>query len=214
MTGKKNIYIIGCGGFSKEVYFLINEINEYNVKGFIEPNPTNNYFNIDNQKIPIIDEDLFLSTHKGENIVIGIGRPLIIELLSKKFKDFNYPNIIHPSFTYHKNNINMGIGNIITAGVRFTTGITIGSFNIFNLNMTVGHDTVIGDGNVFNPSTNISGNNKIGDNNLFGVGSISLENLTIGNYNIIGASSLMTKSITDNGVYTGVPSKFIKNNKQ
>ena len=80
--------------------------------------------------------------------------------------------------------------------------------------MTVGHDTIIGDGNVFNPSTNISGNNKVGNNNLFGVGSISLENLTIGNYNVIGASSLITKSITDNGVYMGIPSKFIKNNKQ
>jgi len=213
-NNKKNIYIIGCGGFSKEVFYLINETEEFNVKGFVEHNPTKPFFFIDNQEIPIIDEDLFIETFKGENVVIGIGRPLIIERLTNKFKDFSFPNIIHPTFTYHKNNLNIGVGNIITAGVRFTTDITIGSFNIFNLNMTVGHDSIIGDGNVFNPSTNISGNNNIGNYNLFGVGSISLENLTIGDYNAIGASCLITKSITNNGVYIGIPYKFVRNNKQ
>ena len=127
----------------------------------------------------------------------------------EKYKDFNNPNIIHSSFIGDKKNINIGVGNIITAGVIFTTDINIGSFNVFNLNMTIGHDTKIGDLNVFNPSTNISGNNIIGNCNLFGVGSISLENIKIGDFNIIGASALVTKNISDNGLYIGVPAKKI-----
>ena len=57
--------------------------------------------------------------------------------------------------------IKIGEGNIICAGNIFTTDIEIGSFNVFNLDCTVGHDTVIGSYNIINPSVNISGGVKI-----------------------------------------------------
>jgi sugar O-acyltransferase (sialic acid O-acetyltransferase NeuD family) len=209
---KDVIYIIGTGGFAKEVFFLLKEINLYDFKGFVDFKPKNKYLVIGSDSNPIIDEEEFLSEYKGSNIVIGVGRPHLLKILSEKFKDFKTPNIIHPTFISDKKNINIGVGNIITAGVIFTTNITIGSFNVFNLNMTVGHDSIIGNQNVFNPSTNISGNNKIGNGNLFGVGSISLENMEIGDNNVIGASALLTKNINNDGVYVGVPAKIMKNN--
>lgn len=208
----ENIFIIGTGGFAKEVYFLLKEANIYNIKGFVDYNPTKSHLLVGVESIPIIDENEFIKNYKGNNIVISTGRPHLLKKLSGKFKDFATPNIIHPNFISDKKNIIMGVGNIITAGVIFTTDITIGSFNVFNLNMTIGHDTIIGNYNVFNPSSNISGNNKIGDVNLFGVGSITLEKMEVGNNNIIGASALLTKKINDFGVYVGVPAKLIKTN--
>jgi sugar O-acyltransferase (sialic acid O-acetyltransferase NeuD family) len=212
MDTKKNIYVVGSSGFAKEVYFLIKETNQYNFKGFIEYKPRENFLTLNGETLPIIDEDTFLSENKKETIAIGVGRPYLIKKICEKFKHFDTPNIIHPTFIGDTNNIIHGVGNIITAGVIFTTNITIGSFNVFNLNMTIGHDTVIGDYNVFNPSTNISGNNTIGKQNLFGVGSISLENMLIGDNNVIGAGALITKNIDDDGVYIGTPAKLIKNN--
>ncbi|MFN7656520.1 MAG: acetyltransferase [bacterium] len=208
----EDIYIIGSGGFAKEVYFLIKETNLYEFKGFVDYKPKNTTLTIGVESFPIIDEDEFLNGYESSNIVIGVGRPHLLKMLSEKFKNFNKPNIIHPSFISDSKNIIMGVGNIITAGVIFTTNITIGSFNVFNLNMTIGHDSMIGNHNVFNPSTNISGNNKIGNGNLFGVGSISLENMEIGNNNVIGASALLTKNINNDGVYVGIPAKIMKNN--
>lgn len=205
---KKDIFIIGTGGFAKEVFFLIRETNLYKFKGFVDFSKEK-YLTIGQNKYPIINEDIFLLNYKKSNIAFGVGRPYLLKKLSEIYKDFNNPNIIHPSFIGDKENIKMGKGNIITAGVIFTTDITIGSFNVFNLNMTIGHDANVGNLNVFNPSTCISGNTKIGNCNLFGVGSISLENLEIGNNNIIGAAALVTKNITDNGVYIGVPVKRI-----
>ncbi len=212
MVNKDKIYIIGTGGFAKEVYFLIKETKLYEFKGFVDYRPKNSHLMIGVESNPIIDEDEFLSEYKGSNVVIGVGRPHLLKKLSEKFESFKTPNIIHPSFISDKININIGVGNIITAGVIFTTNITIGSFNVFNLNMTIGHDSIIGNHNVFNPSTNISGNNKIGNGNLFGVGSISLENIEIGNNNVIGASALLTKKINNDSVYIGIPAKMITNN--
>jgi sugar O-acyltransferase (sialic acid O-acetyltransferase NeuD family) len=212
MDTKKNIYVVGSGGFAKEVYFLIKETKLYDFKGFIEYKSTEKSLTFNGEILPVIDEDVFFNENKNATIAIGVGRPHLVKKIAEKFKHFDTPNIIHPNFIGDVDNIISGVGNIITSGVIFTTNITIGSFNVFNLNMTVGHDTVIGDYNVFNPSTNISGNNKIGTKNLFGVGSISLENMLIGDNNVIGAASLITKNIDNNGVYIGVPSKLIKNN--
>jgi acetyltransferase-like isoleucine patch superfamily enzyme len=53
----------------------------------------------------------------------------------------------------------------------------------------------------------------IGDNNLIGPNVTVLDNLTIGNDNTIGAAALVTKNVGDNGVYMGVPAKFIRNRK-
>lgn len=209
---KEKIYIVGSGGFAKEVYSLIKTLEKYQFEGFIDNTNQKKELKLLNETLPIIDEEYFLKNIKNVNLVFGVGNPKILNILKEKFKDYNFPNLIHPSHKSDSDNIQLGVGNIITQNVVFTTNIKIGSFNIFNLNSTVGHDCEIGSMNVINPSSNISGNCKIGDMNLFGVSSVILENLKIGNNNIIGASTLVNKNINDNGVYIGIPFKFLKNN--
>ena len=205
-----NIYIIGASGFAKEVYWLLKDLNKYKICGFIDKTPKNNTIEIGNSIIDIIDEDYFLNNFKNCSVCIGIGTPKIIHKIKEKYKNYNFPNLIHPSFLGDSENILFGVGNIITAGVVFTTNIKIGNFNIFNLNTTIGHDVKIGDSNIFNPSTNISGNCNIENNNLFGVGTIILENLNVGSNNIIGAGSVAIKCIDKDSTYVGVPCKKIK----
>ena len=89
--------------------------------------------------------------------------------------------------------------------------VKIGSFNVFNLNTTVGHDTVIGNYNVFNPGTNISGSTKIGNRNLFGTSSTVLQLIQIEDDNILGASSLITKNVSNKNIMVGVPAKKLIN---
>ena len=50
---------------------------------------------------------------------------------------------------------------------------------------------------------------KIGDNVFIGIGSTILKGTTIGDNVIIGAGSVVTKDLESNGVYAGVPAKFI-----
>lgn len=210
---KEDIYIIGSGGFAKEVYSIVKTIKKFNFLGFVDSSNQKSQIELFGENLPIIEEQYFLNNIQNVNIIFGVGNPKLIHKLVKKFINYKFPNIIHPTHTQDYDNIKMGIGNVITQNVVFTTNIQIGSFNIFNLNTTVGHDCVIGDMNVINPSVNISGNCKIGNMNLFGVSSVVLENLEIGNNNIIGASALMNKKINNNGVYVGIPSKFLKTNE-
>jgi sugar O-acyltransferase (sialic acid O-acetyltransferase NeuD family) len=212
---KKNYYILGCGGFAKEVYFLSKKIlvsENYQFKGFIDYEPIITDIEACKNKLPVIDEDYFLNNVLPNDetlIFIGVGEPKLIEKLSIKFANYNFPNLIHNNFIGDINSIDIGKGNIITAGCVFTVDIKIGSFNVFNLNVTVGHDTKILNNNVFNPGCNVSGSVSVGSNNLFGTNSTILQQISIENNNIIGASSLINKNVDNDKIMVGVPAKVL-----
>lgn len=208
----KHYYIIGSGGFAKEVYFLASEVldSNYQFGGFIDKNPNETMITVRNQEVKVWDESAFLAQiSPSENVALfmGIGDPKLVLLLGERFKAYTFPNLIHPTFIGDSLSIGMGHGNIICAGCIFTVDIQIGSFNIFNLSVTVGHDTTIKDGNVFNPGVNISGGVQIGSGNLIGTNATVLQYLVIGDHAILGAASLATKSIADHQVMIGVPAK-------
>jgi sugar O-acyltransferase (sialic acid O-acetyltransferase NeuD family) len=212
---KNDYFIVGSGGFAKEVYFLASQtLDESHVfKGFIDFAPKSDVIIARGRSLPVLDENYFIENipaGAGMSLYMGIGNPALISTLAKRFEKYVFPNLIHKNFIGDLESIRFGKGNIITAGCVFTVDIIVGSFNIFNLNTTVGHDAVIGDCNVFNPACNVSGGVHIGSQNLFGTNATILQYLQTGDGNIIGASALLSKYAESNGMYVGVPAKRIK----
>jgi len=207
---RNDIYVLGCGGFSKEVLLLIDAIGTYNFKGFIDYDPSESELFIGQKSFPVISEKDFLQKYPSTSnimLAIGVGDPKLINKLSEKFKDYTFPNLIHPGAELNLHYNSIGRGNVITSNVVFTVNIEIGNFNVFNLSSTIGHDSRIGNYNVINPSVNISGGVEIGNQNLLGVGSIVLQYKKIGNETTVGAGSLVTKNVEDNTIVIGVPAK-------
>lgn len=212
------VLIAGSGGLAKEVAFLLEEINrtkgnkeEFSILGYVD---VKDKLGATNGKYTVVmcDEDL-LTTNRKLGVVFGIGTPGVIKILAEKYSknpNIVFPNIIHPNAIGDWDRIKMGVGNVICAGNIFTTDITIGNFNYFNLACTIGHDAKIGDFNVINPSTNISGGVEIGISNLLGTGAQILQYIKIGSDNILGAGSVVSKEVTDCGVYVGIPARRIK----
>jgi sugar O-acyltransferase (sialic acid O-acetyltransferase NeuD family) len=209
-------YIIGKGGFAKEVLFLCKEVFGHleDFNGFIDYKPNDSAIVCLGLSFPVIDEDEFLSKNKGvADMYLGVGDPTTISKVVEKFKGFTFPNLVHRSVVKDESVITES-GNIFTAGCILTVDIKIGNFNIFNLNTTIGHDTKIGDYNVFNPGVNVSGSVTIENKNLFGTNSTILQGLSIGSNSIIGASSLINKCVNNNLVIVGVPGKVIRKNDE
>lgn len=205
----KDAYIIGAGGFAKEVLLILNRLSNYNFKGFIAYQPEKDVLTTGLREYKVFDETDFLNSTAPSNTValfIGIGDPKTLKKVTEKFQKYDFPNLISPCVEIDKS-VSFEQGNIITKGVNFTVDIAVGSFNIFNLNMTIGHDTKIGNFNVMNPGVTISGGVTIGDCNLIGTGATILQNLSIGMNNIIGGNGLLSKNVPDNKVMVGVPCK-------
>jgi sugar O-acyltransferase (sialic acid O-acetyltransferase NeuD family) len=213
---KNDFYILGSGSFAREVLFLIKDKTGSieNFKGFIDYKPEKKFISTMQREFPVIDEEFFLSQHKPENqsidLYLGSGEPDILKKITNKFYKYHFPNLIHQSAIFDFDYVKLGKGNIITAGCIFTCDINIGDFNVFNLNVTLGHDSVIGSCNVFNPGANISGNVSIMDNVLLGTNCVLLEYAKVGSNAIVGASAVVTKEVLENHVVVGIPAKTIK----
>lgn len=212
----KDLIIIGNGGFAKEIACLIEDMNSereiWNILGFISSDEEDIGSRHGKYEIVGCDKDI-IESDKEINIAIGLGSPEIIDNIVKAYrenKNLVFPNLIHPTVIYDHEGVKFGKGNILCAGTIFTTDIIVGSFNMFNLSCTIGHDTRIGDCNVFNPSANISGNVTVEDRILVGTGAQVLQNINICSDVIVGAGAVATKDINDPGVYVGTPARKLK----
>lgn len=211
----KDIAIYGAGGFGREVACLIHKINEknqeWNFIGFFDDGlalGTQNEYGI------ILGGIEELNSFSNEiSIVIGIGNPVLVKKISTLITNqkIDFPNIIAPNSMFiDPENVEIGIGNIISFGCTFSCNVKIGNFNIFNWNNTIGHDVTIGSYNSFMPSVSISGEVSIIELNFFGVSSVVLQRLKIGKNTIVGANSLITRSTKDNQTYVGSPATILR----
>jgi sugar O-acyltransferase (sialic acid O-acetyltransferase NeuD family) len=211
----KKIAIYGAGGFGREVACLIRIINEqspeWDLIGFFDDGiekGTNNEYGV---VLGGIDE---VNSYPEElAIVIAIASPKIVEKIVGNITSSKiyYPNIISPDVTFlDKDNVSVGIGNIISFGCIISCNVTIGDFNILNSMISIGHDATIGNFNSIMPAVKISGEVKIGNKNFFGVNSTVLQQIHIGNETVIGASSLVLRKTKDGMTYVGNPASIIK----
>jgi len=209
----KQIAIYGAGGFGREVACIINAVNKvkpsWHLLGFFDDGRTqgtsNYYGNV------IGDLKVLNSFPSKLGVVIAIASPQIIEELSQKITNTNiyFPNIIAPDvLLFDENAIEWGHGNVVGFGVRISCGVKIGSFNILNGCVSLGHDDKIGNYNVMQPDTRISGEVTIGNKNFFGARSLVLQGLQIGNNTRIGAGSVVLRNTKDGMLYFGNPAKL------
>lgn len=211
----KKLVIIGAGGFGREVQWLIERINEreaiWELLGYVDDGV---------EKGTIVDGLPVLGTVKELRereeslaVVCAVGasvtRRKILEQILDNTK-LEFPNLIDPSVQMSKR-IDMGRGNIICAGNILTVDITMGDFNIVNLDCTVGHDVVFDSYITVYPSVNISGCVEIGEKVELGTGSQIIQGIHIVEDTIVGAGTVVVRNLAEAGTYVGVPAKKLMN---
>lgn len=214
MENKKELYIIGAGGFGRETAWLVDRINqrspEWELKGFIDREASEKEIFA---KYKIIGGDEYLNTINHTIwIVCAIGSPLrrkkVIEQL-KKNSYIRFATLVDPSVILSER-VCIGEGCILCAGTVLTVDVTLGCHVIINLSCTVGHDTIIGDFVTVNPGTNLSGNVIVGAYTSLGTGMQVIQGRTIGEESIVGAGAVVVSDIPKNCTAVGIPAKPIK----
>lgn len=203
----KDLIIVGHSGFSREIGWLIKRINEknhrWNLCGFVDTVPGENV---------VGDDEYLLNRNFETDVVIAIGDTRLRALLYDKFKNNKYlsfPSVIDPSVQM-SDSVKFGYGNIICAGSILTVDISLGDFNIINLDCTIGHEARIRDFVTLNPSVNVSGMATIQSYVNIGTGTQVLQGRTIGDNTVIGAGAVVNKDIPSNCTAVGIPAKVIK----
>lgn len=206
----KKLGIFGASGLARELLDIADEVG---YKEFVFIDLHEGIESVSG--LTIIAEEKVKSLGNID-FVIALGNGALRKKIYEKFPNLNYVNLIHPSVSFGKNQLvklKKSKGNIYTAGVRLTNNIEIGNFNLFNLNVTIGHDCIIEDFVTISPGANISGNVKLKEGCYIGTGSTVLqgksisEKLIIGNYSTVGAGAVVVKNVAENTVVKGIPAK-------
>lgn len=208
----KDLYIIGAGGFGREVAWCVERINDvsptWNLKGFIDDNEE--LWGKQEDGCPVLGGLDYLKKQKDVYSVCAVGNAQIRKKIIDKLANgsIRFATLIDPSVILSKR-VSIGEGTIICAGTIMTVDISIGNHVIINLDCTLGHDDVIEDYVTIYPSVNVSGNVSVGKCVELGTGTQIIQGKVIVPDTIIGAGAIVVKDIQEKGTYVGCPTKKI-----
>lgn len=211
----KRIYIIGAGGFGREVAWLIERINatqpQWELIGFID-DAENKWGTLEGTYPVLGGCELLENSDEEIWVVCAIGnahvRQKVIEKISG-YANVKFATVIDPSVLM-SDRVEIGEGSIVCAGTIFTVDIKIGRHVIINLDCTVGHDAVIEDFVTMYPSVNVSGCSVIEKCVELGTGMQIIQGKTIGHDSIVGAGAVVTKDLPCSCTAVGAPARPIK----
>jgi sugar O-acyltransferase (sialic acid O-acetyltransferase NeuD family) len=205
----KELIIIGGGGFAKEVIWLAGDCNR-KVKGILDDSVENHSTYIQGTLVlGCISEWV---NYKECEFIIAIGSPRVRRKILNNMLSLGCPNfatLIHPSVRY-SNTVSFGDGSIICAGSILTADITLGSHNILNLNVTVGHECQFGDYVTIAPMAAVSGNVLLSDLVEIGTGAVIRQGLSLLEGSMLGMGGVLTKNIPERIIFAGNPAKKLK----
>lgn len=209
----KDLYIIGAGGFGREVAWIVERINSikptWNLKGFIDDNET--LWGSKEGEYHVFGGCEYLSALEDVFAVCAVGSSNVRKKIIEKLKDTSvkFATLVDPSVLY-SNSVKIGEGAIVCAGTIITVNVNIGDHVIVNLDCTIGHDAVIDDFVTIYPSVNVSGNVLIGECSELGTGTQIIQGKKVISNTIIGAGAIVVKDCIESGTYVGSPAKKIK----
>ena len=215
MKELKDLYIIGAGGFGREVAWLVERLNEkeptWNLKGFVDDDVS--MHGTIQGGYPVVDRCDYLRKVTEETwCVCAIAnvknRKKIINRISDNIK-IHFATLIDPQVVC-SSRVEIGEGTIICAGTVVSVDVVIGKHVIVDWNCTIGHDDIIGNYVTLYPNVNISGCVSVGECTELGTGIQIIQGKKICENVIVGAGSVVVKDIAKEGTYVGVPVGKVK----
>ena len=206
----KNLVIIGAGGFGREIFCSARESIGYEedfvIKGFIDDNihvldDFNNY-------APMLGTIADYQPEENDVFVSAIGtvptRKKVSEIIMIRGGDLY--TLIHKT-AYISQNVTIGKGCMILAGVRIHCDATIGDYVVMQPNAIIGHDVNIGKWSLINAMADCGGMSKIGECVTIHTSAFVLPLGVVEDGATVGAGSVAMRKVKAGQTVFGVPAK-------
>lgn len=157
----------------------------------------------------VLEQDLFNSTDEffvalGDN---GERLALCSQIVGNGGK---LATLIHPH-SFVSPRARLQDGTLICAGAIVQIYVRIGMGCIVNTGATIDHHCDLADGVHLSPGVHLSGNVRIGKGTWLGTGASVRDKLTIGENIMVGVGAAVVKDLNEEGTYSGIPARMIKN---
>ena len=205
MKKDKQLVIIGAGGHGsviadiarlngyEQILFLDDACTE-RADGYPVEGKVSNFIKY------IEDSDFFIAI--GGNAT----RQKLFGMLTER--DAYIATLIHPAAVIGEN-VKVGKGTAIMAGVVVNPGAFIGDGVILNTCSSVDHDCLVENFAHIAVGAHLCGTVTVGGGAFICSGATVINNVSVGGHVTVGAGAVVIKDITEKGTYVGVPAKRI-----
>jgi sugar O-acyltransferase (sialic acid O-acetyltransferase NeuD family) len=209
------LVIVGCGGHGREVYGIVQAINEAQgepskVLGFVDDAPSDvNLGRLERLGVPYLGRSAELAAQPSDvRYVIGIGDPRVRAKVAAAIGTSRSASaaLVHPDATVGLDS-HLSDGVVLFPGARVTTNVRLGRHVHLNQNATVGHDSVLDDCVSVNPLAAVSGDCHVEEAVLIGTTAAVLQGLSIGTGATVGAGACVVRAVPARAVVKGVPAR-------
>lgn len=147
----------------------------------------------------------------SKQVAIAIANPRVRADIARRLIEYSIPLAsILSDQTVMMDEVEIGVGALVSPFVTFTSNIRIGCCFHANLNSYIEHDCVIGDFVTFAPGVHCNGNVRIGDLTYIGAGAMIRQGLTIGANAVVGMGAVVIKDVPDGVTVVGNPAKILE----
>ncbi|MBE3074012.1 MAG: NeuD/PglB/VioB family sugar acetyltransferase [Actinobacteria bacterium] len=210
----QRLVIIGCGGFGREVFSLVEAFGAvggtWEVEGFADDAPSDlDLVRVGDLGSKVIGTVSDLAERTSPfTAVVAVGSPQARIAITERLAGapVTWAVLVHPHATIGAR-VGIGAGSIVAAGARLSTNIVVGRHVHVDQNVTVGHDCVLGNFSRLNPQACISGSVVVGEQVLVGANATVLPGLRAGASSIIGAGAVVVRDVPGSTVVKGVPAR-------
>lgn len=193
----KKLYIIGAGGFGREVLQWIKDINKvsprWEIAGFLDDDPDAlEGYPCDARIVGgITDHEI----RSDEEFVLCIANPSVKQQIAEDYlrRGAVFPVIIHPT-TVLTDYTEYGEGTILWPYAKIAVNSRCGRFCTI-LSRDIGHDINIGDYCFIATNTTMLRNITVGDRVFIASNAVIANDVTIGDDAYIGMGSIVMKDV-------------------
>ena len=209
----KNLYIVGAGGFAREIYSYIKGndfiIDNYELSGFLDDKADAlQAFSLNHDVVAPL---LFSGLPRGSKLLLAIANPDLKEQVYTFYSELNFDFItfIHSS-SFVGSSVLLGEGTIVAPQCTITADVSIGKCSTINAHSSVGHDVKIGDYCTLSGHCDVTGSVELGDKVFMGSHALVIPCVKVGNSAKIGAGSVVISRVKAGLTVFGNPAKKIK----
>ncbi|WP_269526917.1 acetyltransferase [Coraliomargarita parva] len=206
----KSLYIIGAGGFGREVYAWAMQHPDagqlWNIAGFLDDNPTA----LDGFEYPVgvvgtVDGFVF---EEDALFLCAVGTSEIRKSICERMRarGAQFISLVHPSVVCGQN-VSLGKGVIVCPQAVLTSDVRIGDFVIINCHSSAGHDVQIGAWTTVSGHCDLTGHTRLGEGVFLGSGARIIPGKTVGDGAVIGAGAVVIRSVQAGQKVFGNPAR-------
>ncbi len=211
----KRLYIVGAGGFARELYEIIKAINKialetegearYDVLGFLDDNP--NALEGKNSPLKVVGSISGYTPKDGECLALGIAHPQTKEKIASLLdaRSVTWESIIHPSVRIAEGAV-VGRGIVAYPGAILGPDTKTGDF-VTLLSTGLGHDAEVGDYSTISSFCGINGYVKLGKRVYIGSHASLLPQVKVGDDGYVGIGSVVIRNVPAGTKVFGNPAK-------